>query len=411
MDRTEVASVHVVPAPLPATLDAADADLFLGAVAVERAASVDLWGDADVADTPLEAWSQATSERYGRHVRLVAVADDAVADDAVADDTPADAAPTDADDPDHPGQPATRVLGSAYVHLPTPDNTHLADVVVTVDPGHRRRGIGTALARAAEALVTADGRRLAVGWTEHAAEPTTADDVPALTPPTGSGRIPIGDPTAFAQRLGYVLEQAERHSVLDLPVEPALLEELAATARARSEPDYRLVTWTDETPARWLAGHAVLMTRMSTDPPLAGLEMEEDRWDGDRVREFERTHRLAGHRLLVAAAEHVPTGTLAAYTILVVRPAQPDGGRVAVFQDATLVLKEHRGHRLGLAVKVRNVRAVEAAFPDARRIHTWNAEENAHMLGINVALGFRPAGISGLWQKHLVPDAAGAQRA
>jgi hypothetical protein len=38
--------------------------------------------------------------------------------------------------------------------------------------------------------------------------------------------------------------------------------------------------------------------------------------------------------------------------------------------------------------------------PDARRVHTWNAEENAFMLGINVALGFRPVGVSGEWQKR-----------
>jgi GNAT superfamily N-acetyltransferase len=36
----------------------------------------------------------------------------------------------------------------------------------------------------------------------------------------------------------------------------------------------------------------------------------------------------------------------------------------------------------------------------ARRIHTWNAEENAHMLAINVALGFRAVGVTGMWQKQ-----------
>ena len=41
------------------------------------------------------------------------------------------------------------------------------------------------------------------------------------------------------------------------------------------------------------------------------------------------------------------------------------------------------------------------ARPEARRVHTWNAEENAFMLAINVALGFRPAGVSGEWQKRL----------
>jgi len=188
--------------------------------------------------------------------------------------------------------------------------------------------------------------------------------------------------------------------VLDLPADGALLAGLEAQATAASGPDYRVVTWTDAAPERWVDAYGVLFTRMSTDVPLGGLDIEEDVWDAARVRDFEATHAEAGHRLLVAAAEHIPTGTLAAYTVLVVRAGEA-GDPDAVFQDSTLALKEHRGHRLGMLVKVANVRAVQAAFPGAERIHTWNAEENEHMLAINVAMGFRPAGISAAWQKRL----------
>ena len=33
------------------------------------------------------------------------------------------------------------------------------------------------------------------------------------------------------------------------------------------------------------------------------------------------------------------------------------------------------------------------------RVITFNAAENDHMLAINVALGFRPAGYDGEWQR------------
>ena len=33
------------------------------------------------------------------------------------------------------------------------------------------------------------------------------------------------------------------------------------------------------------------------------------------------------------------------------------------------------------------------------RVITFNAAENGHMLAINVALGFRPAGYDGEWQR------------
>ena len=47
------------------------------------------------------------------------------------------------------------------------------------------------------------------------------------------------------------------------------------------------------------------------------------------------------------------------------------------------------------------VRALAELRPTVRRISTWNAEENAWMLAINVALGFRPAGGSAVWQRRL----------
>ena len=65
------------------------------------------------------------------------------------------------------------------------------------------------------------------------------------------------------------------------------------------------------------------------------------------------------------------------------------------------MLREHRGHRLGMLVKIANLRAYEDRRPGERRINTWNAQENEHMLAINVALGFEPVGVAAVWQKRL----------
>ena len=72
-----------------------------------------------------------------------------------------------------------------------------------------------------------------------------------------------------------------------------------------------------------------------------------------------------------------------------------------VFQDDTLVLPRHRGHRLGLALKVANLRAVQRAHPDRRVLHTWNAEENGPMVAVNNAMGFRPVERLGEYQRDL----------
>ncbi len=72
------------------------------------------------------------------------------------------------------------------------------------------------------------------------------------------------------------------------------------------------------------------------------------------------------------------------------------------------MLREHRGRSLGLLVKVAVLDELARSRPSARRVHTWNAEENRHMLAINVALGFAPAGVEAEWQ--LVLDTSPALR-
>ena len=56
------------------------------------------------------------------------------------------------------------------------------------------------------------------------------------------------------------------------------------------------------------------------------------------------------------------------------------------WQDDTLVMPDHRGHRLGAALKAVNY----ADLPgDVRVVHTWTAPSNAAMHHTNTALGFR----------------------
>jgi hypothetical protein len=73
----------------------------------------------------------------------------------------------------------------------------------------------------------------------------------------------------------------------------------------------------------------------------------------------------------------------------------------SIVQQDTLVTSEHRGRRLGMLTKVANLRRAQSRWPSARSVLTWNANENQHMLAINIALGFKPAGYEGEWQKRL----------
>ena len=70
------------------------------------------------------------------------------------------------------------------------------------------------------------------------------------------------------------------------------------------------------------------------------------------------------------------------------------------------MLAPHRGHRLGMRMKLANLVALDDADPTRERIYTWNADENEHMLAINVALGFRPFALESTWQRPAAASGA-----
>lgn len=54
-----------------------------------------------------------------------------------------------------------------------------------------------------------------------------------------------------------------------------------------------------------------------------------------------------------------------------------------------------------MLINVASLRCARDRWPPARSVQTWNASENQHMLAIDIALGFKPAGYEGEWQKQL----------
>lgn len=366
----------VTPAPTPTSLDDPEAWALHGMAAVSHAVDGALWGHTDTAFSARYLLARLGERTYARRTFLVATAPDRVGD------------------PD-------AVVGYAPVIMPNQGNDHAGFVDVVVHPAHRGAGVGTALLTEGERLVRAAERATVIASSEHRGEPA-ADDPDALVAPTGSGRILATDPGArFAMAHGYTLGQAERYSVLELPVDPAHLERLRADAEARAGSGYRLVRWRDRAPDEHVAGLAVLETRMSTDAPNGEVDFREDVWTVERVRDHELRIAEADHGFLVVAVQHVESGDLVGFT-MVEYVLDEDG---PLFQEDTIVLSEHRGHRLGMLLKADMLQWLAAERPGARRVHTWNAEENAHMLGINVALGFSPVGVAGMWQKVSPADA------
>ena len=286
-----------------------------------------------------------------------------------------------------------RIVGRAYYERNVADDDRVAWSTVEVLPDQRRRGIGTALAETVERLARADSRqRLLV----YVVSPDGQGD--RLTAATGFGTVPLANPEVrFLLSRGFTLEQIERGSRLALPLDPERLRGWVAEASDRAGADYAVHSWAGRVPERWRDDMAALFTRMSTDAPSAGLSEPEDPWTAQRVSDDDDRHEANPRTLLTAVVEHVPSGRLVGYTSLSV-PPEVDR---AVNQEDTLVLREHRGHRLGMLLKVANLDILQRERPGHPSVITFNAEENRHMLQVNEDVGFAPIGYEGAWRKLL----------
>ena len=266
------------------------------------------------------------------------------------------------------------VVGALRLLLPLRDNPTAAFVDLAVAPDARRRGTGTVLLREAVRLARGHGR------TQLIAE----IDEPG---PGAPGR-------PFAQRHGWTCDLVETRRDLALPADERRLHGVEQDAR-RAGSGYELVTWRDRTPEELLDDRALLERRMTTDAPLGDLPVEEEDWDAARIREYEQVHRDRGRTVLSAGAVH--EGRLVAFTDLHVPATTPEHAH----QGGTLVLREHRGHRLGSLVKAAVLRQLADDLPVVRTVTTYNADSNVAMVAVNEALGFVPAGALSSWSVRL----------
>ena len=107
-------------------------------------------------------------------------------------------------------------------------------------------------------------------------------------------------------------------------------------------------------------------------------------WDAARVRATERRQRLQGVRALTVTARHDASGELVGLTLIEIGQEYPEWG----FQALTAVRRDHRGHRLGLRLKLAMLERLARQEPQMKRIVTSNGETNGHMISINETLGY-----------------------
>lgn len=361
---------------VPAAPGAAGWNDFVAMVAVRNAVDAEAYGNDELEFTAEELLPIWQNQRYEPKRALVARVEGAIVARATFERQPVrNTDPTETADPEQ-----------------------VAWLSVQVLTDWRRHGIGTALTDRIEALAAADGCRTLIVY----AASRPARGAP-LASPTGFGAVPLDNAEVqFLLRRGYQLEQVERGSRLALPIGPELLTSFAEQAADFAGIDYIVHCWRNRTPPDWREDIAMLYSRMSTDAPSAGLKEPAEVWTPERLVDEEQSFAGSPRLLLTAAMRHIPTGRLVGYSQLSV-PAEITR---PVSQEDTLVLREHRGHRLGMLLKVANLHYLQRESPGHPSIITFNAEENRHMLAVNEALGFVPIGYEGAWRRTLTAPPA-----
>lgn len=261
-------------------------------------------------------------------------------------------------------------VGTAVVDASDYDNLEMAWLTMRIAPAYRRRGLGSALMDALEAVTTDMGRPLvgADGWDSEAV-------------------------VKFAAAHGYDQKAVAVRRVQEVATAPdprPIRDEALAHAQ-----DYELVRIEGYAPDELLPELADL-TAVINDAPFDDLEWEEEVFSPERVRAYEHAQIESGHRFRRLLARHRPTGELAGHTVVVVDSESPNVAE----QHDTSVARAHRGHRLGLLLKTEMLLWLAETEPQVTHVHTDNAESNRHMGAVNERLGYRVVGRSLEFQRR-----------
>jgi GNAT superfamily N-acetyltransferase len=271
-----------------------------------------------------------------------------------------------------------RMVGTAVLWSSLLDNLDKAWFKVDVDPADRRRGVGRALVERMEQAAKADGRTLIM----------TDSKLPYDEREQHGSR-------KFADACGYELSNYEvvRHLALPVPDTQlrAWIDEAAPYHRG-----YTIETFVHDVPDDLVESLCMLLGQLAVDAPTGAVDFEEEVMTPARFAEMLDTVKAMGRDRYETVAL-TPDRQVVAHSTLAV----PLGESTEVYQWGTFVHREHRGHRLGLATKAANLRAVQSFRDDLRLVTTQNAETNDYMVSINEKMGFRPVEVSAELVKRL----------
>lgn len=264
----------------------------------------------------------------------------------------------------------TTLLGFA-AGMTADDAADTTWIFVWVEPKYQNAGVGSALARAAEAASPPTAKRFVAS--AYRPEPAAID---ALT-------------RRFSEPMGYAAATTETVVELDLLTAPVVASKAPA--------GYDICTYVNGVPERCRTQVGQIKGLVDAEAPNGDLA-----WNETPVSPAEYAAEMAlwtaqGYTVFETLAVD-SAGNVAAWTCLLAgsdaeRPAQIEG---------TLVLGRHRGRGLGAAVKRACLKeAKETAAVE--KVRTSSDDTNTWMRSINAQLGFLPVEVEVILQKERGP--------
>lgn len=188
----------------------------------------------------------------------------------------------------------------------------------------------------------------------------------------------------LATRLGMTRRNVAVARKLDLPVAPDVLEAMEAEAAPYLD-GYTIQVWFGHPPREHWLRYGTMMTQLDLDEPDEEVDLQPQHYDEQRLEiAFDRQDRTGVVPIIAVAV--APDGSLVGHSELQYRD---NPGTDLVWQENTLVMPEHRGHRLGLALKAATHRVLAERAPQMTSELTWNSHVNDQMISINEKMGYR----------------------
>lgn len=254
----------------------------------------------------------------------------------------------------------------------TPDSEpDTAWIFAWVLPALQHRGIGSALVRAAE----------------EQSPPAVARFVTRAYRPTLDAMATLA--RGFLEPLGFA--SATTETVLELDLRAASLPEQSAVT------GYTVTSHIDGVPESLREQVGRIKGLVDAEAPNGELAWLESPVTAAEYLEEIDLWNAQGSTVVETVALDA-RGDVAAWTCLVTPETQGGYARI----EGTLVLKHHRGHGLGAAVKLASLQTART-LDGVGRVRTSTDDQNTWMRSINAMLGFVPVEFEAIFQRAVNP--------